>query len=98
LAPLWTHYPSDLPAGSPFNTGYFNALSPQFKRLAATQGDIVFAAPRRFFLSKTSNSMKAWSYCMSFSDYHQASLIRLSEAVSKRQKFVPFAGSVRIFI
>jgi len=66
LEPLWTLYPSDPPEGSPFNTGFQNILSPQFKRMAAFQGDIVFEAPRRFFLSKTSSSMKTWSYCMSF--------------------------------
>ncbi|KIY62880.1 alpha/beta-hydrolase, partial [Cylindrobasidium torrendii FP15055 ss-10] len=43
-------YPSELTAGSPFDTGDKNALTPQFKRLAAFQGDAVFQAPRRFFL------------------------------------------------
>lgn len=43
-------YPQDPAQGSPFDTGDANALSPQYKRLAAIQGDLVFQAPRRFFL------------------------------------------------
>ena len=34
-------YPNDVTQGSPFDTGYLNALSPQFKRVAAFQGDLV---------------------------------------------------------
>ncbi|KAF7292605.1 Carboxylic ester hydrolase [Mycena indigotica] len=42
-------YPSDLPAGSPFDTGFADALTPQFKRIAAFQGDAVFQAPATIF-------------------------------------------------
>ncbi|KAJ7609564.1 Alpha/Beta hydrolase protein [Mycena polygramma] len=55
-------YPSDLSQGSPFGTGIFQALSPQFKRLAAFQGDAVFHAPRRFFQQALSGKQKQWAY------------------------------------
>ncbi|PIL29445.1 hypothetical protein GSI_08387 [Ganoderma sinense ZZ0214-1] len=33
-----------------------------YKRMAALQGDVVFQAPRRFFLDKRSFKQPAWSY------------------------------------
>ena len=56
-------YPDDIRAGSPFNTGIFNAITSQFKRLAAIQGDLVFTAPRRFFLEQRSSKQPTWSFC-----------------------------------
>ncbi|KAF9478210.1 carotenoid ester lipase precursor [Pholiota conissans] len=50
LASLYT---SDITQGSPFDTSILNALTPQFKRIAAFQGDGVFQAPRRFLLQNT---------------------------------------------
>ncbi|KAF8627374.1 hypothetical protein AX17_006189 [Amanita inopinata Kibby_2008] len=55
-------YPEDITAGSPFSTGILNALTPQFKRIAAFQGDGVFQGPRRFFLDHTSGRQDAWSF------------------------------------
>ncbi len=55
-------YPSSLEEGSPFDTGNANALTPQFKRLAALQGDVVFQGPRRFFLSAMSGKRDIYSY------------------------------------
>ncbi|KAJ7364786.1 Alpha/Beta hydrolase protein [Mycena albidolilacea] len=55
-------YPSALSEGSPFGTGIFNALSPQFKRLASFQGDAVFHAPRRFFQQALSGKQNQWAY------------------------------------
>ncbi|KAF5315221.1 hypothetical protein D9619_007255 [Psilocybe cf. subviscida] len=46
-------YPEDITQGSPFGTGILNALTPQFKRIAAFQGDGVFQAPRRWLLQNT---------------------------------------------
>ncbi|KAF8955263.1 carotenoid ester lipase precursor [Flammula alnicola] len=46
-------YPSDITQGSPFDTGILNALTPQYKRIAAFQGDGVFQAPRRWLLQNT---------------------------------------------
>ncbi|KAI0091678.1 carotenoid ester lipase precursor [Irpex rosettiformis] len=55
-------YPQDVTQGSPFDTGYDNALTPQYKRLAAIQGDLVLIAPRRFFLQQRSDKQPTWSY------------------------------------
>ncbi|KAI0642945.1 carotenoid ester lipase precursor [Trametes meyenii] len=55
-------YPQDITSGSPFNTGIFNALTPQFKRLAAMQGDLVFQAPRRFLLQNRDGKQPIWSF------------------------------------
>lgn len=35
---------------------------PQFKRLASIQGDLVFQAPRRYFLNYTSATQDTWAY------------------------------------
>ncbi|KIJ18027.1 hypothetical protein PAXINDRAFT_9113 [Paxillus involutus ATCC 200175] len=56
------HYPANISQGSPFGTGMLNALTPQFKRLAALQGDAVFQAPRRFFLQNRSGKQALWTY------------------------------------
>ncbi|KAI9430679.1 Alpha/Beta hydrolase protein [Lactarius indigo] len=53
---LLTHYPDDQRAGSPFDTGYNNVFSPQFKRIAALQGDFVFHSPRRLLLEKVAKT------------------------------------------
>ncbi|KAF9478094.1 carotenoid ester lipase [Pholiota conissans] len=62
LEPLWSYYPSDASDGSPFNTSVFNEITPQYKRIAAFQGDVVFQAPRRWFLDHLSGKQKLWSY------------------------------------
>lgn len=67
LQPLFEAYPSDLSAGSPFDTGSANNLTAQYKRLAAFQGDLVFQAPRRFFLQQRYSQQDTWSYCTSVS-------------------------------
>ncbi|KDQ62130.1 hypothetical protein JAAARDRAFT_203342 [Jaapia argillacea MUCL 33604] len=59
---LLTYYPADITQGSPFDTGILNALTPEFKRLAAIQGDLVFQAPRRFFLQQRSGLQPIWSF------------------------------------
>lgn len=64
-------YPDDITAGSPFNTGIFNNPYPEFKRLAAILGDLVFTLSRRLFLSGTSKvnpDVPSWSYLSSY-DY-----------------------------
>ncbi|KAG6816185.1 hypothetical protein H0H87_008012 [Tephrocybe sp. NHM501043] len=48
---LLKYYPDDQRAGSPFDTGLKNALSAQFKRLAAINGDVLFQGPRRLFMN-----------------------------------------------
>ncbi|KAH6682867.1 putative carboxylesterase [Halenospora varia] len=64
-------YPTDITAGSPFNTGLLNEIYPQYKRIAALLGDIVFTLTRRVFLNLTAQSkpdLKFWSYLASY-DY-----------------------------
>ena len=56
-------YPQNVTQGSPFGTGTLNALTPEFKRIAAILGDFVFQAPRRFFLHNASGKQNTWSYC-----------------------------------
>ena len=63
LEELWTLYPSTPSEGSPFGTGNLTIVSPQFKRMAAFQGDVVFQAPTRFFLQTLSGRQNAWSFC-----------------------------------
>ncbi|KAI1788851.1 carotenoid ester lipase precursor [Ganoderma leucocontextum] len=55
-------YPANIAEGSPFDTGILNALTTQFKRIAAVQGDLVFQAPRRFFLENTAEKQPTWSF------------------------------------
>ncbi|KAI0351842.1 alpha/beta-hydrolase [Trametes cingulata] len=62
LSPLFALYPNIPAAGSPFETGNANQLFPQFKRLAAYLGDLVYQAPRRFFLDQRSLKQPTWSY------------------------------------
>jgi len=55
-------YPEDPTQGSPFDTGTANAVTPEFKRLAAFQGDVVFQAPRRFFIQARAAQQPIWSF------------------------------------
>lgn len=58
-------YPQDPTQGSPFDTGYANALTPQFKRIAALLGDITFTLTRRATINafKTGHpSTPVWTY------------------------------------
>ncbi|CAA7262327.1 unnamed protein product [Cyclocybe aegerita] len=49
LSAFGSAYPDDVTQGSPFYTGSANALTLQYKRLAAVQGDLAYQAPRRLF-------------------------------------------------
>ncbi|KAF1991180.1 alpha/beta-hydrolase [Aulographum hederae CBS 113979] len=56
-------YPNDLgQSGSPFRTGIFNQIRPQYKRLAAILGDVSFTLSRRAFLSTAAQSVSSWSF------------------------------------
>ncbi|KAF8833187.1 alpha/beta-hydrolase [Paxillus ammoniavirescens] len=59
---LLEFYSANVSQGSPFNTGELNALTPQFKRIAAFQGDVTFEAPRRFLLQHRSGKQPLWTY------------------------------------
>lgn len=57
--------------GSPFRTGPLNNWYPQFKRISAILGDLVFTLTRRLFLEtslKVHPDVKAWSYLATY-DY-----------------------------
>lgn len=49
LTELLDLYPDDITQGSPYDTGFLNALTPQFKRLASFQGDVVFQVSKCLF-------------------------------------------------
>ena len=71
VAELVDTYSSALSAGSPFRTGILNSAYPQFKRLAAMLGDLVFTLSRRLFLESATAvnpDVPSWSYLSSY-DY-----------------------------
>ncbi|KAH8599160.1 cholinesterase [Bisporella sp. PMI_857] len=62
-------YPDNPSAGSPFNTGIFNNIYPQYKRIAAIFGDLLFTLSRRVLLQIAANvnpSVPTWSYLSSY--------------------------------
>ncbi|KAH0368467.1 lipase 3 precursor, partial [Aureobasidium melanogenum] len=62
MATLVATYPVDPSAGSPFRTGLVNNIYPQYKRLAAILGDLVFNLRRRQLLYAVSSTIPSWSY------------------------------------
>ncbi|KIM38333.1 hypothetical protein M413DRAFT_30177 [Hebeloma cylindrosporum] len=62
LEGVWKYYTSIPSEGSPFGTGDLNQVYPQYKRIAAFLGDLIFHSPRRFFLDEVSGKQKTWSY------------------------------------
>ncbi|KAJ2991676.1 hypothetical protein NUW58_g2434 [Xylaria curta] len=71
VADLVGTYSPALSAGSPFRTSILNSPYPQFKRLAAILGDLVFTLTRRVFLeiaSEVRPDVPSWSYLSSY-DY-----------------------------
>lgn len=67
VSPLLQLYPNDPAQGSPFDTGDANQLAPMYKRMSSFQGDMIFQAPRRFFLDHLSSKQPTWS----FSEWHE---------------------------
>lgn len=62
-------YPNISDYGSPFRTGDENNWYPQYKRLAAILGDLVFTLTRRLYLtgvSLLSPDVKSWSYLATY--------------------------------
>lgn len=62
ITQLMQYYPPNPIVGSPFDTGDNNTLTPQYKRISALTGDIIFEAPRRFFLDYLSSTQPAWAF------------------------------------
>ena len=85
-------YPSDVTQGSPFGTGHLNALTPEYKRLAAIVGDFNFQSPRRLFLNQLSGRQDAWAYCEQAFSLSRSKL--RSFLVNKRLKSTDIVGSV----
>ncbi|KZV67208.1 carotenoid ester lipase precursor [Peniophora sp. CONT] len=59
---LLAAYPDDPTQGSPFDTGSNSSITPEFKRISALMGDIVFQAPRRLLLEHRAGKQHAYSY------------------------------------
>ncbi|EJF57054.1 carotenoid ester lipase [Dichomitus squalens LYAD-421 SS1] len=59
-------YPSDPADGAPYNTGDSFAYSPQYKRMAAFQGDFIEIAPRRLFTQYLAEKQPVHSYLSNF--------------------------------
>jgi len=55
-------YPADPAAGSPFDTGDENAITPQYKRIAAILGDLNFQGPRRAMMQALAGRQPTWSF------------------------------------
>ncbi|KAH9855287.1 carotenoid ester lipase precursor [Lenzites betulinus] len=62
IARLLELYPADPASGSPFGTGKNFTFSPEYKRLAALQGDFIFQATRRLMLSQRSGKQVVRSF------------------------------------
>jgi hypothetical protein len=60
---LAKYYPEEKTEDIHLDTGNYSIFTPQFKRLAAVQGDGVFQAPRRWLIGHTSGKQDAWVYC-----------------------------------
>ncbi|SJK98687.1 uncharacterized protein ARMOST_01956 [Armillaria ostoyae] len=59
---LSSAYSNDPATGSPFGSGNNYTLTPEYKRIAAFNGDYSFQAPRRHFLEVASITQPAWAY------------------------------------
>ncbi|KAF7364176.1 Carboxylic ester hydrolase [Mycena sanguinolenta] len=62
VAQIAALYPQDPVVGSPFGTGKENALTPEFKRIAAFMGDFFFQSLRRLFLQHAYETQNTWSW------------------------------------
>ncbi|KAJ7339981.1 carotenoid ester lipase precursor [Mycena albidolilacea] len=55
-------YPQNPTLGAPFGTGSANEITPEFKRIAAFEGDFLFVGIRRFLLQHASKTQNTWSW------------------------------------
>ncbi|PFH48027.1 hypothetical protein AMATHDRAFT_76935 [Amanita thiersii Skay4041] len=62
LKELLGAHADDPTAGSPFDTGTRNALTPEFKRESAAKGDLIWQTPRRFLLTEATPTQDCWSF------------------------------------
>ena len=96
-------YPQDVTAGSPYDTGILNTITPQFKRISSFVGDLVFQAPRRLLLNYTSERQNTWAFGeLNLADNNLFRPLTVhskqeaqSHAVSRRCEYLPtISGSV----
>jgi len=62
VANLLSLYPEDPAQGSPFDTGNASAITPQFKRISALLGDLIFQAPRRLLQKSQAGKQPQCAY------------------------------------
>jgi carboxylesterase type B len=97
-------YPESWSDGSPFRTGILNALTPQFKRIAAIFTDLLFQSPRRVMLSSTKD-VNRWTFLATqlhnlvpfLGTFHGSDLLfqyylGIGPADSYRRYFISFAN------
>ncbi|RPD58759.1 carotenoid ester lipase precursor [Lentinus tigrinus ALCF2SS1-7] len=91
-------YPSDPAAGTPFDTGSANAFTPEYKRIAALQGDWFFNAPRRQLLDRFSfhqpmyNFLSARGNFTGLGDAHGSDLLTAFRPGDMTDYFVRFVN------
>ena len=93
---LLQQYPQDPTQGSPFDTGTLNALTPEFKILAAILSDLVFQGPRRFFLNTVSDKQNTWSYCTSHMLFPACARRSLTVSLSHSEQAPEVAAHTRL--
>ncbi|KAG0704092.1 Alpha/Beta hydrolase protein [Suillus ampliporus] len=59
---LMGYYSDDITQGSPFDTGDLDALTLEFKRIAAFQGDAMMQSQRRFLLENRFDKQNTWAF------------------------------------
>jgi carboxylesterase type B len=101
-------YPADVTQGSPFNTGIFNVAYPEFKRLAAILGDLVFTLSRRIFLTGTNAvnpNVPSWSYLSSYDygtpilgTFHGSDILQVFYGVLPNYSSLAFASYYLSFV
>ncbi|KAJ7738766.1 hypothetical protein B0H16DRAFT_1729738 [Mycena metata] len=62
IAEIARLYPSDPTHGSPFDIVTSNQLSPEYKHLAAFQGNLMFIGGRRYLLGHASRTQNTWGW------------------------------------
>jgi len=94
-------YTDDILDGSPFDTGILNVLTPQFKRIAAFQGDGVFQAPRRFFQQTLSGKQNQWAFLSKrlkdvpvLGSFHASDILNIYFDGEMTDYLVNFAGTL----
>ncbi|KAF8303314.1 carotenoid ester lipase precursor [Clavulina sp. PMI_390] len=101
VAAVLEAYPQDPTQGSPYDTGYANDISPQYKRGASVLGDLVFQGPRRWFLQHIASKQNAWSFSYKRSKdipilgaFHATDLLNMFGTGELRDYAIAFTNSL----